>query len=151
MSSAVFIDLDRTLINGDSFRAFILNQVFQTRRLRFSPVFNAYLQRRVGRLSIESFKERCLAGLVGTSRRQLESIGSKFNENWALPRVRSGVHNVLATSRRQGDKVVLISGSIDLYVKSLSESLGLDDFVATELRYDRNDDFLGGFVSGEVA
>ena len=45
--------------------------------------------------------------------------------------------------------MVLISGSIDLYVKSLSESLGLDDFVATELRYDRNDDFLGGFVSGD--
>ena len=149
MSGAVFIDVDRTLINGDSFRAFVLDQVFKSRRLGLSPVCSAYLKRRIGLLSVESFKEQCLAGFVGASKQQLESIGDSFNENWLAPRVRPGVNGVLDACHANGRKVVLISGSIDLYIKSLSASLGLDNFVSTELRYDQNGDFLGGFVGGD--
>ena len=44
---------------------------------------------------------------------------------------------------------MLASGSIDIYIKALSDSLGLNEFIATELAYDDSREFNGRFAGGE--
>ena len=149
MNGAVLIDVDRTLIDGESFRAFVLEQMVRTRHQGTAGVLGSYLLRRLGRISVESFKERCLANLAGLSRQELESIGSGFSASWLIPRIRSGAGSVLNACRIRREPVVLVSGSLDLYVKALSESLGVNGFVSTELEYDGAQKFSGRFAGGD--
>lgn len=149
MTGAVIIDVDRTLIDGESFRAFVLQRIFHASRLGAPAIIGAYLLRRLGLLTVESFKERCLADLAGHSRQELESVGSGFTERWLIPRVRPGARDTLAACRERGERVVLISGSVDLYINPLAAALGIDDFVATELEYDSGGKFSGRFAGGD--
>ena len=116
MTKLVIIDVDQTLITGESFKRFVVAEIIGKRPLCAFGVSKSYLLRRLGIISIESFKESCLASLKGRSRAELEAMGDNFSETWLSTKIRDGGKTVVDSIRQQGNCGILFSGSIDIYI-----------------------------------
>jgi HAD superfamily hydrolase (TIGR01490 family) len=143
----VVFDLDGTITRHDTLLPYVLGFLRErpwnlTGLLRVLPVL---LDFALGRADHGQLKSALIQGtLGGSSRRELESWTARF-----VPQLRSGglfreALEQIARHKRQGDRLVLMSASTDLYVPRIGRELGFADIVCTELRW------VGDRLSGEL-
>jgi HAD superfamily hydrolase (TIGR01490 family) len=142
-------DFDGTLTRRDTLLPFLLHTLgsFEVARhaLVLSPTLAAY---GLGFIRNDIAKERvfiqCLSGMrMGELRQEAE----RFAENVLPTLLRKEALQRLDWHKRQGHRCVVISASLELYVRPWAINTGFDDVIATHLEA-REDGRITGKLSG---
>lgn len=141
---AIF-DLDETLTRRDTYLPFLIGYA---RRHPHRWLRVARLPFRL--LALWRWRDRAwlkeqflLAFIGGEPRAKVEAWASDFAERLALWGLREGGVTQLREHLRAGDRVLLASASFDIYVNDLGRRLGLDEIVASRIRWDGFDRVYG--------
>lgn len=146
---AVF-DLDGTLTRADTFGPFVLGLLARhPLRLLRVPLLTlplaGYALRLVGRGGLKGSVMRLLFG--GMTRDAVAAWADEYAKRVAPERMFPEAVKALRAHLSDGDRVVLLSASPDLYVPRIGAALGVDQTVCSEVRW--NDSRLDGRLSGE--
>ena len=126
--AAVF-DFDGTLTTRDSLFPFLRFYsgwpTFAVKVVRLSPLLLGYAMRLIRN---DTAKEMTLiAFLRGAPMSDVESAGAEFSAK-ALPRLlRGAALRRLEWHRSQGHRCILLSASLELYLRPLAKAVGFDD------------------------
>jgi phosphatidylglycerophosphatase C len=134
---AIF-DLDGTVTRRDTFLPFLLGWL--TRRpwrlvklLGFvGPVCAFALHRDRGRLKSTLLR----VAMAGQTRAQLASWVEEFVQTTLAQRTLPAALATIEQHRLAGDRLVLMSASVDVYVPALGARLGFAEVICTEVRWD---------------
>ena len=139
MRRLAIFDLDGTISRHDTFTrflaGFLLRNPWRLPRMLFAlPAALGFVLGLVGRGGLKAALIR--AGFGGLSRSRIAAWAERY-----VPRViASGVFGqalaAIEAHRRDGDALVLLSASPDLYVPLLGRQLGFDSTVCTEVTWD---------------
>lgn len=140
----VIFDLDGTLTHKDTFIpyliGFVLRRPWRIFRLWALPVWCALFI--IKRIDNGTLKERFIATfLKGASRKEIQDWTIRFVPQ-AMKRMRAGALEALDRHRRDGDLLVLLSASIDIYVAELGRTLGFEEVICTKVEW-RNERITG--------
>ena len=136
---AVF-DLDKTLTDRDCFVRFLLYVRSRGHRLDVGVAL-----RRFG-LSRTSLKRSLCALLRGSDRETIDALARDFFEQRAKGWLRPSIVDSLNEHKAHGDRVIIVSASLSLYVSCFASFLETE-FLATELESDGS--VLTGRICGE--
>ncbi|MDX1913203.1 MAG: HAD-IB family hydrolase [Saprospiraceae bacterium] len=140
-------DFDGTLTRGDSLLRFLWFAVPKDRLIAGILVlpFQFLLLFFTGKWSNEAGKKAVLAFFFqGNTREGMEQSGDAFCA-WVLPaQLRTDLLAKLRGAQQEGDKVVVVSASVDIWLRPFCEAEGFD-YLCTEL------DFKDGIFSGQLA
>jgi phosphatidylglycerophosphatase C len=145
--SVVIFDLDGTLTRRDSYVAYLAGFLFRhPRRLpRILPLMWAVLKYALKRLDHTELKQQFLqAVLGGASRRDVDVWTGVFVDRLLASGLRRDALQVLERHRGQGDLLVLLTASFDLYVHEVGRRLGFDQVICTKA------DWVNGCLSGKL-
>lgn len=125
-------DFDGTLYNQDSFTGFIFyalqKQHIAKRGLKILPWINAYYlklyppDKMRARLFYTMFKQQNFVHIQHLAQQYAETLVHQLNQKMLLQ---------LRHHQQQGDRVILVSASVDLYLKPLCEALNIE-LICTE-------------------
>lgn len=142
-----FFDFDGTLTRGDSLLPFLRMLVgpgrFYKNLARLSPVFVAYALKILDNgLAKEIVLRNYLSGMRLD---ELNDAGQKFATE-VLPKIEctTGMAR-LHWHQSQGHLCVLVSASLDVYLKPWAAQAGFDDYITSSLEVDA-----AGFVTGRL-
>lgn len=136
--TAAFYDVDGTLISTNVVHAYAYYAVN-------APHFVDKLTKAAGlvaslpwfwvadKFDRRKFNESFYKNYAGFSQDRLEVLGDEVFENIIKPNIFAGARSLIAKSRQQGHRQVLITGALDVITRPLAEHLGVDDFVANKL------------------
>lgn len=150
MSRVAVFDLDGTLIDGDSYVAFLLgflrrrpSRLISSLRLPLATV--GYF---AGVRDNAWLKSTYLSAVMGgVSRGEIDSWSDRFVEI-LKEKLRPRAVNRIAEHVNRGDRVLLATASLDVYVEKLAHALGIEDVICTRVEWDA-DDRLTGALLGE--
>ncbi|PWC31025.1 haloacid dehalogenase [Azospirillum sp. TSO35-2] len=134
-AGVAFFDFDGTLIHGDSLPMFV-GEVIGRRRaaLALADAIRSGLHRHLrGRGPGCDFPGSVKAIFLKRTLRGLPVADALAAAERMIPRVRwhQPMLEVLKAHRRQGRRVVIATGALDLYMPALLRGLGVDDLLAT--------------------
>jgi len=141
---AVF-DLDGTITRHGTLGPYVLGLLMRRpwQLLRLALVLPALAGFLLGRLDQGELKARLLAAtLRGRTRRELERWTRRFVPRLLARAVRADALRAIEAHRRNGDRLVLLSASPDLYVPEIAAGLGFDTSISTGILW--NADRLDG-------
>ncbi len=129
---AIF-DFDGTMIKGDSILPHLL---FALRRgaenpLRIPSLLLNTWRGLSGRISAEEGKSRALRFLASMDPGRREAFNLDFCRQVLLPRIYPKALERMEHHRRQGDGVLLVSASPDIYMRHMQELLPVDAVLAS--------------------
>lgn len=145
----LLVDLDGTLLLGNSLPRYLVVAVGWWKLLIGLPLL---LLRWIGlafqgKMQSGKFKEALFLNyLRGQSRETLEQWGELCVKHQLLPMLNGGVKKDLYEAMAQGDKVVLVTASLDLWVKPLANHLGCA-YLCTQAEYNEKAFFTGRFAT----
>jgi HAD superfamily hydrolase (TIGR01490 family) len=139
----VLFDFDKTLTTKDSFIEFLKFAVSKPKLfLKSIILFPSFVFYKVGGLSSEKFKKKVLTNFFkGLTDEKLSTLGEQFSKE-IIPQILnkeiiSKLHNHIS----DGDKTVIVSGSLAIWLKPWTNNLGVD-LISTKLSF-KNNVFLG--------
>ncbi|AWV88842.1 HAD family hydrolase [Bradymonas sediminis] len=136
--TAAFYDVDGTLISTNVVHAYAYYAMN-------SPMMSKKLSKTAGLLAslpaywlADKFDRRLFnvhfyKNYAGFSEDRLVVLGEEIFENVIRPNIFEGARSLVAKSKEQGHRQVLITGAIDVITAPLADFLGVDDFVANRL------------------
>jgi phosphatidylglycerophosphatase C len=133
---AVF-DLDGTITRHDTFLPYLRGWLRRhPDRRRLSPAVAALIRfllngRDRGQLKSDLIR----AWMGGASRAAVESWSAEFVSGLDDAELCPGARAAIARHRASGDRLVLLSASVDLYVPGIGERLGFDEAICTEIAW----------------
>jgi phosphatidylglycerophosphatase C len=135
MRVAVF-DLDGTITRGDTLWPYLRGWVRRRRRPGFWPRVIAAaarypLDRDRGRLKFELIR----AAMGGASRAEVAGWTDEYVAGLGDADVCPGALDAIARHRAAGDRLVLLSASVDLYGPAIGRRLGFDQTICTEVAW----------------
>jgi phosphatidylglycerophosphatase C len=135
MRVAVF-DLDGTITRGDTLWPYLRGWVRRRRRLGFwtSAVAAAArypVDRDRGRLKFELIR----AAMGGATRRDVAAWTAEFVTGLEQTQFCPGALDAIEHHRAAGDRLVLLSASVDLYVPDIGRRLGFAESICTEVAW----------------
>ncbi len=138
MQKAAFFDLDKTILATSSSLAFSKPLYEQGLIKRADVARNAYRQfvftiAGASHEQTERMREHLSALVTGWDVKELQKLINDSLHGSITPLVHEEVLNILKRHQEQGYKVVIVSASGNEIVGPVSEILGADDFIATEL------------------
>ena len=142
-----FFDLDHTILDCDSFRLFLRYVYLKNWKGRFSIPRLVFwgLMRKVRLISLCSFKERSLSIMLrGLSITEVKVIGHDFSQNCLVKHIRSAARQRILDHQIKRHKIIIVTGSPDVYLESIKDSLDVDDYTCTRLLYEE------GVFSGRI-
>jgi HAD superfamily hydrolase (TIGR01490 family) len=128
-------DFDGTISTRDTFVPFLV-RAFGWRRVlgALAPLMGEALGVLLGRCSRDAFKAKLIARLFpGASVTALEACGKHHAEAVRRRLLRPGALERIAWHRARGHRLVMVSASLELYLRDLAEALGFDDLLCTRL------------------
>ena len=145
---AAIFDVDRTLLVRESGEAGFL---YLWKRRVVSPFFllkvaAANQLYRRGLLSVQRITEICVAYYRGRALAPFIEGAREFYEGWLRPIVCPIMRAKVEEHRRAGDLLVLLSASVDYYLKPLADDLGFDRLICSKLETDAD-----GVCTGRTA
>lgn len=150
MNLALF-DFDGTLTNRDSYTSFVRLAVRQWRRLAgwplVGPVVFAYRRGLVSATATRRVVSRM--GFCGEPVSRLQELGRAYAREVLPQTVRPTAWSRLEWHRRQGDEVVIVSASLDVYMQPWCAANGLH-CICTELET-RNGKHTGRYLHGDCS
>ncbi len=143
----VAFDFDGTLTHGDTLFYFLKYAVGMPKTLWFLflelPFLAAYL---VGILSRQKVKEHVLTRFFkGRSYVELERIAESFAREELPSHITPWGFEKMAYHKNKADRLILISASLEIYLKPLAHELGFEKCLATRLEQDEN-----GKITGKI-
>ncbi|MGX5218744.1 MULTISPECIES: HAD family hydrolase [Pseudomonas] len=135
MTLAIF-DLDDTLIDGDCASLWSAEMAkigwvdAESFIARDHELMNLYAQ---GQLAMEDYMAFSLAPLVGRTPEEVAFVVEPFVEDVIEPVLHSDATRCLATHRKAGDRVLIISASAHFLVSAIAQRLGIEDVLAIDL------------------
>jgi phosphatidylglycerophosphatase C len=148
LGAVALFDLDGTITRRDTYLAYLLGFLARhpERWSRAAPLPLAVLCHVAGCRSNTWLKTTFLrAVLGGVPRHQLASWTESFVHGVLNGGLRSGARATLERHRAAGDRLVLITASLDFYAEPLGRRLGFDKVLCTRAQYDA-----AGRVTGEL-
>jgi phosphatidylglycerophosphatase C len=139
-----FFDFDGTITHADSFTPFIYKTIPAQRLKKGKILLIPYiLGYKLGIVSGTTLRSKIFHfGYQGTSASQLIEYGQKFSEEFLPNILMHHAMQKLEWHLNRGDKVVLVSASMDVYLKPWCEKYGLD-LICSEI--EAENDVLTGF------
>lgn len=140
-------DFDGTITYCDTFIPFLLfisGKAQFTKHLFFLiPQFLAY---KLGRITNVNAKEAFISSfLSGTEYSQLQILGKEFAVR-LLPRlVRKQMVEKIRWHKKQGHQCILVSASLDIYLRPWATLVGLDDVISSQLEINEQ-----GYITGKL-
>lgn len=146
MALAIF-DLDETLIDGDCASLWAremakIGWVDGESFLRKDSELMA--EYAFGTLSMEDYMAFSLAPLVGRTAEEVEHVVGPFVEDIIEPLIYSDAMRCIATHRKAGDRILVISASAEFLVSAVAVRLGIENVLAIQLEEQH------GFYSGHT-
>jgi phosphatidylglycerophosphatase C len=148
MPRLVVFDLDGTITRRSTLAAYVFGLLRKRpwqalSVLRAAPALLAYL---LGRLDRGGLKARLLQVTLGRrTRADLQAWTAQFVQRLLARGLRADAVRAIEAHRRQGDVLVLLSASPDLYVPAIAAQLNFDEAVCTALGW--TNDRLDGTLS----
>lgn len=132
-ATAIF-DLDRTLTRRDTLLPYMA--IFLARHprrwLRLWRLPLEVARFAIGRVDRDGFKERVIAACFqGATRDEIARCTDAFVENLCATGLRTDARAALEWHRDRGDRLVLLSASVDLYVEAIASRLGFAECTCT--------------------
>ncbi|MDR3352119.1 MAG: HAD-IB family hydrolase [Zoogloeaceae bacterium] len=148
MTVIAAFDFDGTITTRDSFVPFLFRAFGRARTcralLRLLPMALGVL---AGSANRDAFKARLVRVLfAGASRQRLEELGIRHAEEilgWVRPAARERIE----WHRTQGHRLIMVSASLELYLKPVAKRLGFHDLLCTTLV--AQGDVLTGAIDGK--
>lgn len=147
---AVF-DLDGTIVRGDSYLQFLLFGLRRVpgRRLRLPDLVAAAALHKAGFRDNTWLKCYFLKAVFGgVGRPAMESLTDAFVSRVFATGLFADALTRIDAHRRSGDRLVLASASLDIYVTKIGDRLGFDDVVCTAAAWADDGTVSGGLVNG---
>ena len=148
MARLVVFDLDGTITRGDTLVSYVIG-LLRKRPWQLASLVcaaPAALDYWRGRLDRGSLKARFLQVTLGRyTRTELQAWTARFVPRLLARGVRSDAVRAIEAHRREGDVLVLLSASPDLYVPQIAARLGFDQAICTGLSW--TDDHLDGALT----
>lgn len=150
MNLALF-DFDGTITTGDTWTPFLRFAVPLARltlgRVALAPVFIGY---HTGRLSMSRAREIAIRVLfTGQPVDALRRRGVEYSSTVLPTKVRPDVLSQIEWHRREGDRVVIVSASLHVYLQPWCDAHGVELICTTLEERDRR--FTGRCVDGDCA
>ena len=132
MALAIF-DLDETLIAGDSDHAwgeFMIQQglVDPVSHRRKNDAFYAPYKR--GELDVDAYLRFACKALTEHSADYLEGLRAAFVEQMIKPLMLNQAMALIDRHRQQGDKLLVITATLEFVTQPIVALLGIDDLIA---------------------
>lgn len=142
-------DLDGTITVRDTYAAYLAGYFLRhpVRWPAAPALVAAVLQFRSGRRDNIWLKERFLVRVLGgATRGEIRQWNRKFLPRLVASGLRSGARRQIELHRGRGDRLVLLTASLDLYVEDLARRLGLGEVLCTRAEW--RDGRLTGRLAG---
>ncbi|MCH8552551.1 MAG: HAD-IB family hydrolase [Natronospirillum sp.] len=145
MALAIF-DLDNTLLAGDSdhaWGAFLVRQgvVDTAEYQRANDYF--YSRYQAGTLDIHEYVAFVVKPLQAMGPKQSDALRQHFLDTVISGMIAPGAKALLDKHRQQGDRLLIITATIDFITAPIAAELGVDDLLATVPERDANGNFTG--------
>lgn len=141
MDKIVIIDYCDTLFKGQSLQLYIEYLYSKVRPVSILNYFFRFLLKLP--ISIDNYKNFAFKGIAGTSKVDIEKFSRDFYENVLKPKHNLIIGNILLNHLKDNDKLIIASGGCLEYLKYLSNDYFLEQVIATELNYGRNNKLIG--------
>ena len=130
-----FFDLDHTIVDCDSFRLFLRYLYSRDWKGRLAiPVLLIWVVARKLRLiSLRTAKEKALSILRGRAVEEIRAIGRKSFRTLLVKRLRNAAKERIQWHRGQGHRIIIITGSPDIYVENVRETLEAESYILSRL------------------
>jgi len=141
-------DLDNTLLNGDSDRAWglYLAKVGAVDALEHEQMQDYFYQQYLaGSLDIDKFLQFQLKPLTQHSVQQLHAWRTDFIEQIIQPMIDNGKAHLLTTHREAQDTILIITATNDFITRPITDILGVDTLLATTVEF-RDGRYTGNYV-----
>jgi len=151
MPNLALFDFDGTITSKDTFTAFVHFAMSPTRlllgKLLLSPLIVGYKAGLVSGATIRTSVSRF--GFAGRRERALREAGLVFGSQMLPQVMRPAMLERIRWHQSQGDRIVVVSASLDLYLDAWCRGHGLD-LVCTELEF-RGGRSTGGYRHGDCS
>jgi phosphatidylglycerophosphatase C len=130
----VLFDLDGTITRYDTYVRFLLFVIYRLplKLLQLPPLAIDVLRHKFGTQTNSWLKKRFLSAiLAGKDRNTINSLARSFSQRVVMTGIHSDAMACLKQHQKKGDELVLISASLDIYVKPLGEMLGFKNIICT--------------------
>ena len=140
MANIAIFDLDYTLTKRGTWGRFVIKTVKFRPWLWLPLVISAgltqwrYKRGHLPRIRVKQAMMRW--SMVGKPRSEMERVAAKFAENEVVNGLRPGAVQMLEQHRANGDIIIIASAAVDLIVKPIAESLNIEHWVATDMRWE---------------
>ncbi len=149
MARLVFFDLDGTITRRDTLLPYVAGflRASPTRTARLPLLAAPFARFALGGRDPGALKGAVLHALLGgVSRSELDAYTRRFVPQLLAQGLHVEAIPAIEAHRRSGDRLVLMSASVDLYVPAIGRALGFDETSCSEVRWtgDRLDGRLAG-------
>ncbi len=148
---AAFFDFDETLLAIDSARIglkVLKEQGYLSKPFLLKMVFVMFL-RKIGLINEQIIAKAFLSFYRGRELQLFADSADDFYREYLQPNLAPFVVQKLKDHQKQGHRIVLVTGSIDYYLKPVMEDLGIDHLLCTHLEIG-SDGLLTGRSLGSV-
>jgi len=152
MTELAVFDLDGTVLEGDSFRAFLFF-LYLKKRARFSnwrTGITVSCKRKLRLVSHQEFKAGILHPLKGMTRDEIDAWGYELFNVVGREVIRHDADDRIRACREKGHQVVLATASPDVYVRSFVDILKIATYLAVRLSYSEGGRFTGELEDGPM-
>lgn len=151
LRTAALFDYDGTLIRGDSTLLLVFFAVKRYPRAlgTLMALAGALLPYLAGLKSREEIKILALGALRHVPRERRAAFFHEFHQRLLQPRVLPGALERLAWHREQGHLLVIVSASVDLYLKEVARDLRVDHLICSRAVLDPSPGLLSPNCRGE--
>jgi HAD superfamily hydrolase (TIGR01490 family) len=147
--AAAFYDLEGTLVSTNlvhtlGFYAQRQQGLWQTLKMSAGTVAKLPFFGLTDLYSRNVFNEVFFRSYKGLSEDRLRFFSDELFEEVLKPAVFPGTFELIKTSKKIGQRQIVLTGALDFTVARLVEYLGIDDFVANRL------EFVNGYATGRI-
>jgi HAD superfamily hydrolase (TIGR01490 family) len=147
--SAAFYDLEGTLVSTNlvhtlGFYARRQQGLFKTIKKSAATLAKLPLFGVTDLYSRNVFNELFFQSYKGESQDRLRFFSEELFEEILKPAIFDGTPELIAQSRKIGQKQIVITGALDFTIERLMDYLGIDDYVANRL------EFVNGYATGRI-
>ncbi|MGC2235382.1 MAG: HAD family phosphatase [Pyrinomonadaceae bacterium] len=147
--AAAFYDLEGTLVSTNlvhtlGFYARRQQGLFKTIKKSASTLAKLPLFGVTDLYSRNVFNELFFQSYKGESFDRLRYFSEELFEDVLKPAIFDGTPELIAQSKKIGQKQIVITGALDFTIERLMDYLGIDDYVANRL------EFVNGYATGRI-
>lgn len=138
--SIAFIDFDGTAIKGDSVVSFI-RYLYKEKKITLKEYLHSIkggILYKLGYYNEHKSKEVALKFIERFSKSDIDQLAKNFVNTVLKEAVFNEMHTLIAKHRQNGDKIVIVSASPNIYMQFIADIIDCDKVLCTELIADNN-------------